>query len=60
MNKLTLTNDFTFSLAHCISADYKLGKGIAKIFKERFGRVHELEKSGAKAGGLAVLKDNKR
>ena len=52
--------DKSFSLAHCVSADFKLGKGIAKLFRDKFGRVDELERSGAKAGGVAVLKDNGR
>ena len=49
---------FTFrhSLCHCVSRDYKLGKGIAKTFREKFGRIRELEDSGAEIGGVAVLK----
>lgn len=43
-----------------MSADFKLGKGIAKIFRDKFGRIHELEKSGAKVGEIAVFKDNER
>jgi len=50
----------TESLCHCISRDYKLGKGIAKLFREKFGRIDELKDSGARVGGLAVLKDGKR
>lgn len=52
--------DKSFSLCHCVSADFKLGKGIAKIFREKFGRVDELQRSGAGVGGVAVLKDNGR
>merc|ERR1712243_293845 len=48
------------SLCHCISRDYKLGKGIAKLFREKFGRIDELKESDARVGGLAVLKDGKR
>ena len=48
------------SLCHCISRDYRLGKGIAKQFRDRFGRIDELRESGAGVGGLAVLKDEKR
>jgi len=50
----------TSSLAHCISRDYRLGKGIAKLFREKFGRVEELKKSGADIGGLALFKDGRR
>lgn len=52
--------DKSFSLCHCISADFKLGKGIAKIFREKFGRIDELEKSGAGVGGVAVLNESGR
>lgn len=34
------------SLAHCISADVAMGKGVAKIFKERFGGVASLKAQG--------------
>ena len=30
------------SLAHCVSTDMEMGKGIAVEFKDRFGRVDEL------------------
>ena len=50
----------TESLCHCISRDCKLGRGIAKIFRQKFGRIDELKDSGARVGGLAVLKDGDR
>lgn len=34
------------SLAHCISADVAMGKGIAVLFKKKFGGVQELKKQG--------------
>ena len=48
------------SLCHCISRDFKLGKGIAKLFREKFGRIEELKNRGASIGGIAVLKDKER
>ncbi|XP_048586652.1 ADP-ribose glycohydrolase OARD1 isoform X2 [Nematostella vectensis] len=48
------------SLAHCISADIKMGKGIAVLFKKKFGGVDELHKQAQKPGGLAVLKRGPR
>ena len=36
----------TTSLAHCISADCHMGKGIAVIFKKKFGGVKELLSQG--------------
>ncbi|KAL5515150.1 hypothetical protein EMCRGX_G000275 [Ephydatia muelleri] len=46
----------TASLAHCISADMRMGKGIAVEFKKRYGHVEELKEQRAEAGGVAVLK----
>ena len=48
------------SLAHCISRDCKLGKGIAKIFREKFGRIREIENCKAGVGDIAVLPDGSR
>lgn len=36
----------TASLAHCVSADLRMGKGIASTFKQRFGGVDELKEQG--------------
>lgn len=35
-----------YSLAHCISSDIKMGKGIAVLFKDKFGGVKELWNQG--------------
>eukprot|EP00761_Pharyngomonas_kirbyi_P006670 gb/GECH01006678.1/.p1 GENE.gb/GECH01006678.1/~~gb/GECH01006678.1/.p1 ORF type:complete len:208 (+),score=52.27 gb/GECH01006678.1/:1-624(+) len=43
------------SLVHCVSQDLNMGKGIAKEFKKRFGRVSELKEQRARVGGVAVL-----
>ena len=48
------------SLAHCVSEDLRMGKGIATIFKRKFGGVRELSSQGEKVGGCAVLKRNQR
>ena len=50
----TVSEDF--SLAHCISKDCKMGKGIAKIFRNKFGRVDEIKACNARVGGVAPLK----
>ena len=50
----------TESLCHCISQDYKLGKGIAKLFRDKFGRIDELKDTGARVGGLSVLEERGR
>ena len=48
------------SLAHCVSADLAMRKGIAKTFKQAFGRVSELKEQKAGVGGIAILKDRER
>lgn len=34
------------SMAHCISADCRMGKGIAVLFKKRFPGLNDLWKQG--------------
>ena len=46
------------SLAHCISRDLKMNKGVAKIFREKFGRVNELE--NVEIGEVGILKIDNR
>ena len=36
----------TDSLAHCVSKDMRMGKGIAVLFKKKFGGMDELKKQG--------------
>jgi hypothetical protein len=48
------------SLAHCVSEDMAMGKGIAKIFKSQFGGVKELKEQGVRTGGVAVLERKDR
>nr|XP_058970258.1 ADP-ribose glycohydrolase OARD1-like isoform X1 [Pocillopora verrucosa] len=48
------------SLAHCISADARMGKGIAVLFKNKFGGVEEIKSQGQKPGGVAILKKGER
>ena len=43
------------SLAHCVSADLAMGKGIAKEFKNRFGGFEKLRKQNPKPGKTLVL-----
>lgn len=45
------------SLAHCVSADLKMGRGIACHFKSRYGGVDELKsQDGLAKGGCVFLK----
>ena len=43
------------NLAHCVSSDFKMGLGIAKIFRKRFGCVNELLKQNKLTGDVAML-----
>ena len=36
----------TSSLGHCVSQDMAMGKGVATLFKEKFGGVAELKAQG--------------
>lgn len=52
--------DPTSSLAHCVSRDLNMGRGIAPLFKEKFKRVNELIAQNKKIGECAILDDEKR
>lgn len=54
------TSPASESLAHCISADAKMGKGIAVMFKKQFGGVDEIMSQEQKPGGCAVLERDSR
>ena len=49
-----------YCLAHCVSEDLAMGKGVAKPFKEKFGGVNELRAQKPKTGGVCVLKRENR
>ena len=48
------------SLAHCISADAHMGGGIAVLFKQKFGGVHDILAQKVEPGGVAVLRRGER
>lgn len=48
------------SLAHCISRDVKMGKGIAVSFKEKFGGVEDIKNQRKRIGEVAILSRNNR
>lgn len=50
----------SWSLAHCISVDAHMGKGIAVLFRDKFKGVDEIKKQGAKVGGCAILERDSR
>ena len=43
------------SLAHCVSVDLHMGKGIAVEFKKRYRGLEELKSQGPHIGGVLVL-----
>ena len=43
------------SLAHCVSKDLHMGKGIATVFKKKFGGVGELKSQGKFELSLLIL-----
>ena len=47
-------------MAHCVSQDLHLGKGIARIFKHKFGGISELKKQNLFVGDVGVLLRNGR
>lgn len=49
-----------FALAHCVSEDFKMSKGIATEFKKRFGKVDELLKQNVQTGGCAFIQHENR
>eukprot|EP01006_Ploeotia_vitrea_P002075 TRINITY_DN106365_c0_g1_i1.p1 TRINITY_DN106365_c0_g1~~TRINITY_DN106365_c0_g1_i1.p1 ORF type:complete len:199 (-),score=94.64 TRINITY_DN106365_c0_g1_i1:80-676(-) len=44
------------SLAHCVSRDLRLGKGIARLFRDKFGRIDALRKQDKAVGQVAWFK----
>lgn len=41
------TTDDDVSLAHCVSQDLSMSKGIATLFRDRFGQINALKKQSA-------------
>ncbi|CAG8651309.1 3605_t:CDS:1, partial [Scutellospora calospora] len=52
--------DPTDALAHCVSKDLRMGKGIAKIFKDKFNGFNKLKQQDKKVGEVAYLFHDKR
>ncbi len=48
------------SLAHCVSSDLRMGAGIARSFRDFFGRVEELRSRKPKVGSCLFLQQNNR
>jgi O-acetyl-ADP-ribose deacetylase (regulator of RNase III) len=50
----------TDALAHCVSQDLRMGKGIADIFKKKYGGLSELKAQQRKVGQVAYLQRDDR
>lgn len=48
--------DTQYPIAHCISADCAMKKGLALSIKQKFGRISRLKRQKAAPGQIAVLK----
>ena len=48
------------SLGHCVSSDFKMGKGIAVKFRQMFGQVEEMKRQKPGVGEVVVLEDGDR
>jgi O-acetyl-ADP-ribose deacetylase (regulator of RNase III) len=46
------------SLAHCVSTDLHMSKGIATLFKNKFGHVKDLQAQNKKPGQIAYTQDS--
>ncbi|CAF1118230.1 unnamed protein product [Rotaria sordida] len=43
------------SLAHCVSRDMCMGKGIATLFRDKFGQIDELKSQNVPIGDCAYI-----
>ena len=55
-----LLEQTTISWAHCVSANLKMGMGIARQIRNAIGRVNELREQMCGVGEVAVLEDGDR
>ena len=44
-----------FCLCHCVSEDLAMGKGIAVLFRDKFGCINELRRQSKSVGQVASL-----
>ena len=51
--------DNSWTLAHCVGNDFVMGKGIAKIFKQKFGNQDWLIKNSKGIGTALLLSNDK-
>ena len=48
------------NLAHCVSSDFVMGAGIAKIFKEKYGSAQKLRSQNKNVGDCAFIEYENR
>lgn len=49
-----------YSLAHCVAEDLRMSRGIASVFRKKFGRVSELVDQQPRSGRTLRLSDGER
>ena len=52
--------DSNDSLAHCVSSDLRMGRGIAVLFRQKFKRIDDLLRQQVHPGGCAILPESNR
>ncbi|CAG8605867.1 12688_t:CDS:1 [Acaulospora colombiana] len=53
-------SDPTDALAHCVSQDLRMGKGIADIFRKKYNGIPELKSQNKEVGQVASLRRDDR
>ena len=54
------TSNPSSSLAHCVSSDMKMSKGIARVFCQKFDVLNELRDTSTQIGGIVVVREGRR
>ncbi|CAH0547092.1 unnamed protein product [Brassicogethes aeneus] len=49
-----------YSLAHCVAEDLRMSRGIAVVFKNKFGRVDDLRRQNPKVGEVLEIVNNEQ
>jgi O-acetyl-ADP-ribose deacetylase (regulator of RNase III) len=60
INDDLFNSDKSSSLAHCVAKDLGMGKGIATLFKKKYGGVNELKSQKLEVGNVGILERDGR
>ena len=53
-------SDARSSLAHCVSSDFKMSQGIARVFCQKFEIMNELRETKGQVGNIVVVREGRR